>query len=212
MLFDLRNHWVQLHWATRLCAIAVIVVLLGWQSRNTSFVRNPMFGWPMPFTNLWYRGSPRPGSSPSILILDCAVWLLLAGSTGYVVEMSRRQTNQIRLRLRTVLGVFSAVVVLVAIGCTETYFREHPGNDSIFPRYGRADLGGIDVWLDIGLFTDPIYCWPLTRIVIVFSIGCAVYTANCLLYELARRIRSRTTMGKAEEHVARGRNRQPADR
>jgi hypothetical protein len=93
---------------------------------------------------------------------------------------------------------------LVALRCAEAYFHEHPGNDFIFPRYGRANLGGIDVWLDVGLFTDPIYRWPLARIVIVFSIGCAVYTAICLPSDLARwRIRSRTTMGKAQQQFAR---------
>ena len=133
------------------------------------------------------------------------IWLYLAGSTAYVVETLRQQTNQIRSALRVILGLSGIAAVLSAFGCTEAYFREHPGNNFIFPRYGRTDLGGIDVWLDIGLFTDPIYRWPLARIVIIFSIGCAAYTAICLLYDLARwRIRSRTTMGKAEEICAQG--------
>ena len=47
-----------------------------------------------------------------------------------------------------------------------------------YPRFRYVDLVGPKLAIDIGLFTDPVYCWPLVRIVVISSIGCAVYAVG----------------------------------
>jgi hypothetical protein len=182
MAIHLKHRWAELHWATRLSALIVFAALLWWQSRYTWSVHNPMYGWPMPFDNLWYGESLRPELSLTILLLDCGVWVLLAGSAGFFLNRWRLAAYRLRPTLNATLAVVAVVAVILALGCAETYLRKHPNNGSMFPRYARVELGSIDVWFDIGLFTDPMYCWPLVRIVVVFAIGSGIYTVGTLLY------------------------------
>ncbi len=164
--------------------LAVFLALLWWQSRYTWIIHNPMYGWPIPFNNVWYGGLRQ--WRPSILILDVAVWLILAGSVGHVLERWRRRPNRLQLTLGSLLLLQAVVAVLLSLGCGEGYLRAHPNNDSIFPKYARWEAGGVDIWFDIGLFTDPPHRWPFARITIVLAIGCTIYTIGYLLWGAMR--------------------------
>jgi hypothetical protein len=171
--------------------LAVLLALLWWQSRWMWGIHNPMYGWPMPFNNVWYdnfEGEWRP----SILILDIGVWLILAGSVGYVLEGWRRKPDRYQLTPARRRALLAVAGVVFALGCVEIYLRLHPNNEAIVPQYARLDLGHVQIWFDIGLFTAPPFSRLWGRIVIMLAIGCTVYTAGCLSRILPR-VRSAPT-------------------
>jgi hypothetical protein len=87
------------------------------------------------------------------------------------------------------LLVLQAVVAIVfAVGGAEAYLRAHPNVFTIVPKYASLDAGSVSLWFDIGLFTDPFDHWPLSRLTIIFAIGCFVYTTISLLVLAARRV------------------------
>ena len=71
MKLSLIGRWGSLHWATRIVVLTVILAVLRWQSRYTHAISNPMFGWPMPFNDVWYEGA-RGEWLPHLLLLDVA--------------------------------------------------------------------------------------------------------------------------------------------
>lgn len=191
------DRWQRLHWVTRLSILSVLVAILWWQARYTRSFGNPQYGWPISFDGLWDLNR-RP--SLVLLLVDCAVWLMLARSTGYVIETWWRQPHRFPLTHHTVISLSIVLVVLLVLGGIEAYFRIHPNNGSITPKYACVNLGSIDIWFDIGLFTDPVYDWPLARIVVIGAIGCTVYTMGRLPYLCAQRcVRSVAALGGREK-------------
>ena len=190
MGFHFKQPWTRLHWTTRILMLVVLVLLLLWQARYTMSIHNPMYGWPMPFNNVWYD-YPSRDWRPMLLIFDAAVWVALAWSVGYVAERWRRRPKLLQFSLRTLFAVQTVVAILLSFGCTEAFLRAHPDNGSMIPAYARWEFRGVSVWFDIGLFTDPPNCMPWIRIPIVLAIGCSVYAAGCLVCGAARRIADR---------------------
>ena len=169
--------------------LVVLVSLLWWQARYTLAFGNPMYGWPMPFNNVWYDdfyGEWRP----SILVFDAAVWLVLAGSTGYVINVWRRKANKRQVTLRGLFAVQSVAAVMLALGCIEGYLRAHPNNGSIVPKYAQWHTCAGNLWFDIGLFTDSLRSWLLLRVTVLFAVACSIYTVEHLLCAALVRIRS----------------------
>jgi hypothetical protein len=163
--------------------MGIVVTILFWQARYTWSVGNPMYGWPMPFDNLWYLG--QRAWSPLVLAVDIVFWGALAASTAFTIERWLRKPQKTKLTLRGLLAIQCAVAVVLAAGVAENYLRNHPNNDSLFPRYGKVTLAHTDIWFDIGLFSAPVSHWPLMRLPIVFAIGCAAYAGICVLGECA---------------------------
>jgi hypothetical protein len=180
MQFPLVNRWTRCHWSTRLCVIGVVAAILIWQARWTWLVHSPMFGWPMPFDNLWYSGH-KAERSALVLVLDAIVWLALAGSTAFVLERWRRGGR--KLSLRTLFIAQAAAALVLILGLAENYLRQHPNNESIVPRYAMRSCFGLDVWFDIGLFSDSFNQWTLIRGVMIFAIWCAAYSAIALCWK-----------------------------
>jgi hypothetical protein len=171
--------WLNLHWITRIAILVVLLAIMLWQSRFTWSVHNPMYGWPMPFNNIWYQNEII--WRPLILILDAIFWFFIAISVGYTTELWQRKSSRWEYNIGSLYVFLSVISVLISLGCIEWYFRIHPNNESLFPKYMYLEWGWIDAWFDIGLFTDPPIFWPLTRITIIFGIGCAVFTAVYIL-------------------------------
>ena len=153
-----------------------------------------MYGWPMPFNNVWYKGNGQGEWLPSILLLDIVTWLVLAGAAGLVAEGWCRKANRLQISLGSLFVVQIVAALLLALGSAEGYLRAHPNNDSIIPRYGHVNVGGNEVWFDIGLFTDPPLAGLLTRIAIIVAIGCAIFSVIQLLIYGVERLR-RTISG-----------------
>lgn len=195
------GRWRRLHWATRLSVLAAFVTPLWWQTRYTSFIGNPQYGWPMSFGHIPMQWSGRAQMWVSMLVVDCVVWLILAGSTGYVVERWRRRPNRFRPAFARARALSPVIAGLLVLGCAEAYLRVHSQNGSmcwICPKYGSVSFGSMELQFDIGLFTDPIYCWPLARSMVISAIGCTIYTAGSLLYHLVRhRTRLGTELGES---------------
>jgi hypothetical protein len=182
----MRYSWRYIHWASRIAILVVLAALLWWQARYAlTIVHNPMYGWPMPFNNVWCEGFHHAWR-PQILLLDIAVWFVLAASTGYVLDVWRRKPNKRQVTLRTLFALQSVAAVVLALGCVEGYLRAHPNNDSIFPEYARWEFGAVSLWFDIGLFTDPLRSSPILRATIVFAVACSVYTAGHFLFSTIR--------------------------
>jgi hypothetical protein len=190
MRLKLAERWGGLHWATRISVLIVTLALFLWQSRYTHSIHNPMFGWPMPFNNVWYAGD-RGEWLPDILILDATVWLLLACGVGRVVERCCRGAKRFQFSLRSLFVIQAVAGLMLVLGGAENFLRRHPNNDSIIPAYARMTFGKCDVWLDLGLFTDPPMRGPLTRSTIILAISCAIYSALQLLIDRLVRLRHR---------------------
>jgi hypothetical protein len=176
----MRSSWTRIHWISRLAILVVLAALLCWQARYTLAFGNPMYGWPMPFNNV-SDGNFRREWRPAVLILDVAVWFVLAGSTGYVLDVWRRKPNKHQVTLRGLFALQSVAAVVLALGCIEGYLRAHHDSGSIVPKYAQWDVGNIRLWFDIGLFTDPLRSWPILRATTVFAVACSVHTAGHLL-------------------------------
>lgn len=183
------SSWKRLHWSTRIATLGVLVAILLWQSRYTWSVHNPMYGWPMSFKNVPDQLTFKDQWRPLILILDAAVWLAVAAGVGYITERWQRKPKRWQYSAGNLLGLQGVLAVLLSVGCIEEYLRFHPNCKSLFPRYARWEWGGVSVWFDIGLFTDPPQFWALGRIVIIIGIGCAVYSAGSLLCFVVSHIR-----------------------
>lgn len=177
---------MRLHWKTRIAMLLVLMVVLWWQSRYTGSIHNPMYGWPMPFNNVWYRGSFE--WRPLVLVLDAAVWTALAASVGAVVERWRQILKTWQFSIIRLLGIQAVAAGILVLGIGEHWLRANPNNGSIIPKYARWEVAGVDVWFDIGLFSDPIHSWPIIRITVILAIGCAIYVGGCTLWSAARRV------------------------
>jgi hypothetical protein len=178
------HRWYRLHWVSRVSMLAVLASLLWWESRTTSDSYDAMFGWPMAFRNLWYAGLDT--FRPSILILDIALWLFIAGSVGYVIESWRRKPNRRQFSLAGLICFQTGAAVLVSLGFCEVYLRAHPNDFWMQPPFARLDMGFTVVWLDIGLFTEPLGSHLLDRMIILLAIGCAFYSAVWMLMSILR--------------------------
>ena len=183
MLSRLIDRWMCLHWLTRFSVLGAFGVLLWWQTRHTFWFGFPQYGWPISYE---YVLGYKRGRSYPMFFVDFVVWLTLAGSTGYVIEKWWRQPSRFRLNRSRALAFSSVLLVLCAFRCIEAYFRMQADNDCVCPKYGYVDLGRMELWLDIGLFTDPIYCWPLIRIVVIGTVGCAIYAISLAIYRIVR--------------------------
>ena len=180
--------WCALHWITRVSILSVLVALLSWQSRFTWSIHNPMYGWPMPFANIFYQDGEE--WLASILILDAVVWLVMVSSVGYTIEYWQRKKQRWQFNIGSLIVLHTVIAIIIVFGCIEKYLRFHPNNDSLLPLYARWDYGSITIWFDIGLFTDPPQFWLLNRIIIIFGIGCVVYAAVCILCFVIRQIQT----------------------
>jgi hypothetical protein len=181
------HFWKRLHWATRIAMLAVFFAILWWQARYIWTINNPMYGWPMPFNNVWYR-NVQGDWRPSILLVDAPIWLMLTGSVGYTLERWRRRPKRFQTTLGGLFVLQGVVAALCALGCMEGYLRAHPNNGSMWPLYARWDICNVSLWFDLGLFTDPpLYRFP-SRLAIIFAIGCFVYTVIRLLSSTVRRV------------------------
>ena len=174
------------HWTTRIGKLTVLIAILWWQCRYTETVHNPMYGWPMPFNNLWYRGFDE--WNLLILTIDLAVWMVLAASLGVVVERWQRKPNRRKLTISGVIAFQAVLAGLLALAIGEAWLRAHPNNNSVFPVYAQRQFGNLNVWFDIGLFTDPPHRWPLVRIIIVTAMGCAIYLGGSILWGTLQRL------------------------
>ena len=166
--------------------LAVLFGILWFQARYVWKIRNPMYGWPMPFNNVWYKGWQRDWL-PWLLFDDAIVWLALVGAVGYTLEQWRRKPKRLQFTLGGLLVLPGVVAIVLTLGGAEAYLRAHPNIFMIVPLYARLDLGSVSLWFDIGLFTDPLGCWPLSRFLVIFAIGCFAYMAISLLVTVARR-------------------------
>lgn len=166
--------------------LAVFGAQSWWQSRYIGTREKVIYGWPVPFDHLWYS---RSEWDPGMLALNVFVWLILIGSVGYVVETWWRKPNALQFTIRGLLALQAAVAVVLALACTERYFRAHPNNGSDFPKLARWVAGDWELWLDLGLFTDPPANWLLVRVTIILAIGCAGYTAVCLPVDVLQAVR-----------------------
>jgi hypothetical protein len=187
MGFHPRQVWRSLHWATRLAVLAVLCAILWWQARYVWSISNPMYGWPMPFNNVWYE-EWRKDWLVSILAVDAAVWIALAAAVGYTLEQRRRSPNRWQIGLHGLFVLQAVIAMVLALAYGEGCLRAHPNNHSMVPAYARLDVGGIGLWFDLGLFTDPLGNRPLVRLAIISSIGCCIYTAISLFSSTVRRV------------------------
>jgi hypothetical protein len=187
MNFHPRQFWKRLHWATRIAMLTVLLAILWWQARYTLAIGNPMYGWPMPFNNVWYEGW-HGDWRPSILIVDAPVWLSLTGAVGYTLERWRRKPKRFHMTLGGLFVLQGVAAAVYAIGCIEGYLRAHPNNGSMFPAYARWNIGSVSLWFDLGLFTDPPGCRPLIRLAVILAIGCLVYGMVCGVSSATRRV------------------------
>jgi hypothetical protein len=167
----------------------VFVALVAWDTRNIWLIHEPMHGWPIPWNNLWYLGHRR--WSPRLLLFDVSVWFVLGAAAAYIAARLLSFAMRRQFALSSVLGLLATVAALLSLWRAEDWLRKHPGNDAIVPRYGRINIGGTDVWFDLGLFTDPPDAWLPVRIPIIVSIGCAVVCAVNMSFVLVRAIRNR---------------------
>jgi hypothetical protein len=173
------SKWLDLHWVTRISILSVLVAILSWQSRFIWSIANPMYGWPMPFNNIWYQ-SPLSWCA-SILIQDIIIWFIIATAVGYTIEHWVRKNQRWQFYIISLIKLQTVVAVVFVLGCIEKYLRTHLNNESMTPKYVHWNYNNISIWFDIGLFTDPPQFWPLNRIIIIFGIGCVVYIAGYIL-------------------------------
>ena len=186
MGIHLQKFWMRLHWTARIAMLGVLLDILWWQARYIWTVHNPMYGWPFSFNNVWH-GEWRRDWLLSILVVDAAVWLALVAAVGYMLEQWRSRPKRFQITLSGLFVLQLVVAIVLALGCAEGYLRLHPNDGSIFPAYARWEVGGVSLWFDIGLFTDPFDYRPLARLTILLAIGCFVYTAICLSSSTVRR-------------------------
>jgi hypothetical protein len=175
--------------------LGVLAALLWWQSRFAWVFGNPMYGWPMPFNNVWY-GNFYDAWLPAVLIFDAGIWLILAVSTAYVIDVWRRKPNKRQVTLRGLFTLQTIAAVMLALGCIEAYLRVHHDSGSIVPRYAQLRVGGVSLCFDIGLFTDPPPSWPVLRLTVLFAVACSVYAVGrvlCAPLFLVRRWKGRGT-------------------
>jgi hypothetical protein len=96
--------------------LAALLAILRWQCRYTWSIGNPMYGWPIPFNNVWHHdGWEQYGWEqwrPWLLALDATVWLILLASVGYTLERWRRRKNLFQFNLG---GLFILQAVLAAL-------------------------------------------------------------------------------------------------
>ncbi len=178
--------WTSLHWASCVAMLLVLFAIQWWQARYTWTIRNPTYGWPVSFNNL-FIGYERPEWNPWFLALDVAVWLVLLASVGYTLERLWTKANPFQFSLGSLCGGLGVIAVLLALGCAEGFLRANPNIFTICPKYASRDLWGVTIGLDLGLFTDPPLDWPLARISIIVAIGCVVYSSGSLILNSVRR-------------------------
>ena len=143
------------------------------------------YGWPLAFDNI---GKSLELRVP-FLIIDAVVWLSVAVSLGSVFEEWREKRANLSLpKRRCVSRLVRVVPLLVIIGVIEGYLRAQPRSGSIFPPRACREFFGTELDFDVGLFTDPVYSWPVLRALIIFAVGCSVYNAGRLLSWMAFRI------------------------
>jgi hypothetical protein len=103
------------------------------------------------------------------LAINCVVWLLLVGSTAWVVERWLRGRNRLQFGSQTLLALTGVAAVLVAILSQSTPYW-------VF-RLGLEPSFEVQ-WCHI---RKPL------RIILPFGIGCATYFLGWLLCSLAVR-------------------------
>ena len=182
----LAAHWRRLPWTTRLFALGIFAAILCWQARYTSYSSVQQYGWPMSFK---YLDSLCCASSQTLLIADLAVWLTLAGSTGYVVNRWWQCANRFPINRSSVTALIAVVGVLLAMGFTELYLLTYAHGGAVGPRYIDVTCLGRAISFDIGLFSDPIASSPLARAAVILGIGCTVYSIGILPCRLFQRWR-----------------------
>ena len=169
------NALFRTHWLGRISQLLLILAILAWQARYLAGIHSPMYGWPIPFNNTWY--SDIFEWHPFALGVNVISWCCLAGSLGFVVNtMLNRQYN-----LKHLLALHVAVALLIIAAFFEFHLRENPNNQMIYPKYATVEIGSSSVWFDVGLFSDPFYSALITRVPIIFSIGCFFFACTSLV-------------------------------
>ena len=116
------------HWLGRICQLLLVLAILAWQARYVARIRNPMYGWPIPFNNTWYSNVFE--WHPIAFSANVIFWCCLLGSLSYVFNRFQNRN----FNLKTLLALQVAVALLIVACNLEFHLRENPNNGIIHPR------------------------------------------------------------------------------
>ncbi len=181
------RRWYRLHWVTWLFVIVEIGALgccqFSWQLGK--FFETRHFGWPLCHIQELAHGLFVSSSLPTpyeytcvipSLFYDTLFWLLFVTSISFVVESRLRSSKRLQFSLLGMLSFTTTIAVLL----------------TLVLRRWEVYQGLWSVGFEPSYALEPFKCyWPITAI-ILFGLGCTIYTLGSLASFAVRRFWSWT--------------------